>query len=59
MSKSKRASFGGPTGGKGSTYRKVDKEAYADNWERIFGNRNKPKEKKYEEEATGSTGDNA
>ena len=59
MSKSRRVSFGGPNGGKGSTYRKVDKEVYADNWERIFGKRNEPKEKKDEEEATGSTSDHA
>lgn len=26
-------------GGKGSRYRKIDKDKYNENWERIFGNR--------------------
>jgi len=38
-------------GGKGSAPRKNDnKKLYADNWEKIFGNKSKPKEKPAVEE---------
>ena len=43
MGKSKRVSFGGSSGGKGDSYRKVDKEVYADNWDRIFGKKTEEK----------------
>ena len=30
-------------GGKGSTRRNANDEAYADNWDKIFGNKDKPR----------------
>lgn len=33
-------------GGKGSQYRKVDQKKYNENWERVFGNKNKDKDQR-------------
>jgi hypothetical protein len=32
-------------GGKGSARRNANDKAYSDNWDKIFGNKDKPKEK--------------